>query len=260
MKLKNDQDLKIGLFVTFGLAMSMIAILVLGGSENAFTSKSVYKSHVPNAAGLLNGAKVVLSGLNVGNVRAIEYDPDTRSIQLEFAIEKKYAPQIKNGTTVEILTQGMLGDKYLALSPGAGDGLIAENAEVPFIASTDITQMISKSDQLLVNAASATASLDRMLRTLEKGNRIDIITEQLAQTSKNLNRVSGELDGKDLKKSLRELSLILEKINNGTGTIGALVNDSSLYEDARALVGGANRNRIIRNLVRKTAKDTEKKD
>ena len=50
---------------------------------------------------------------------------------------------------------------------------------------------------------------------------------------------------------------ILEKVNNGTGTLGALVNDPGLYEDARALVGGANRNRIVRNLVRKTAKDGE---
>ncbi|RYZ68129.1 MAG: MCE family protein, partial [Proteobacteria bacterium] len=149
MKQKTDQDLKTGLFVTMGLALSMIAILVLGGSENAFTKKVVYKSHVPNATGLLNGAKVVLSGLNVGNVRGIEYDGANRSIELTFAVEKKYAAQIRSGSTVEIMTQGVLGDKYLALTPGAGDGEIAENSEIPAIASQDISQMISKSDQLL---------------------------------------------------------------------------------------------------------------
>jgi phospholipid/cholesterol/gamma-HCH transport system substrate-binding protein len=58
-----------------------------------------------------------------------------------------------------------------------------------------------------------------------------------------------------MAKSSKSLVEILDKVNNGAGTLGALVNDPGLYEDARALVGGANRNRIIRNLVRETAKD-----
>ena len=50
------------------------------------------------------------------------------------------------------------------------------------------------------------------------------------------------------------MNQIFEKINNGTGTIGALVNDPGLYDEVKALFGGANRNRVIRNLVRQTVK------
>jgi phospholipid/cholesterol/gamma-HCH transport system substrate-binding protein len=63
-----------------------------------------------------------------------------------------------------------------------------------------------------------------------------------------------------IKKTVTNLNQIFEKINNGTGTLGALVNDPGLYDEMRALMGGANRNRIIRNLVRQTIKESEEKN
>ena len=65
-------------------------------------------------------------------------------------------------------------------------------------------------------------------------------------------KLNNQLDGMALKSAIKNLNAILEKVNNGTGTLGALINDPGLYDNARALVGGANRNRILRNLVRET--------
>ena len=60
-----------------------------------------------------------------------------------------------------------------------------------------------------------------------------------------------------LKHDSGVLEAIMEKVNNGTGTIGALVNDPGLYDDLKSLVGGAQRNRLLRNLVRQTIKEGE---
>ena len=46
-----------------------------------------------------------------------------------------------------------------------------------------------------------------------------------------------------------------KKIDRGEGTVGALINDTALYDDAKSLVSGINRNRIMRNLVRQTVRD-----
>ena len=62
-----------------------------------------------------------------------------------------------------------------------------------------------------------------------------------------------------LKGALANLNQILEKINNGTGTIGALINDASLYDDIKSLFGGINRNRIMRNIIRQTLKESKTK-
>jgi phospholipid/cholesterol/gamma-HCH transport system substrate-binding protein len=53
------------------------------------------------------------------------------------------------------------------------------------------------------------------------------------------------------------LNSILAKIDRGEGTLGMIVNDPTLYEDLKLLVGGANRSRLVRGMVRSLA-DEEK--
>lgn len=246
------KDFKVGIFVTIGVAFSMVTILVLGGAENAFTRKTMYRTHFSSANGLIPGAKVVLSGLPVGTVREVEYDAATKTIAIELSVQTKYAPYVTQGSNVEIMTQGVLGDKFLAINPGADATPLAEGSEIEPLPVKDVTAFFSKSDTLMVNLNQTVESLNRIMASLEKGNRIDTIASNLASASKGLAEVAG---GKGLTRTSKSLADILEKIDSGTGTLGALVNDPGLYEDARALVGGANRNRIVRNLVRKTAKD-----
>lgn len=51
------------------------------------------------------------------------------------------------------------------------------------------------------------------------------------------------------------LNSILAKIDRGEGTLGMIVNDPTLYEDLKQLVGGANRSRLVRGMVRSLADD-----
>ncbi len=255
MKDNRVKDFKVGIFVTLGLAFSMVAILVLGGAENAFTTKVRFKSHFPTANGLLPGSKTVLSGVPVGVVSKVDYDAASKNIVVEFGVQSKYAKFVTDGSTVEILTQGVLGDKYVSINPGGGSTPLDKNSEIPNLPTNDVTAFLTKGDAVLMNLNGTVESLNRILRTLEKGNRMDSIAENLTTTTKNLASFTQGLEGKGVSRASKSLSEILEKINNGSGTLGALINDPGLYEDTRALVGGANRNRIIRNLVRKTAKD-----
>ncbi|MDZ4224272.1 MAG: hypothetical protein U1D33_00035, partial [bacterium] len=56
-------------------------------------------------------------------------------------------------------------------------------------------------------------------------------------------------------ENLKEIST---KIRNGEGTVGALVMDPSLYNDMRALLGHANRNKLLKSLIRATIEEQEK--
>ena len=48
-----------------------------------------------------------------------------------------------------------------------------------------------------------------------------------------------------------------EAVNSGQGTIGMLTRDPALYEDLRSLVGGAQRNKLLRSYIRKTVERGE---
>jgi phospholipid/cholesterol/gamma-HCH transport system substrate-binding protein len=46
------------------------------------------------------------------------------------------------------------------------------------------------------------------------------------------------------------LNSILAKVDRGEGTLGLLLNDPTLYEDLKRLIGGAERSRLVRTLIR----------
>ena len=53
------------------------------------------------------------------------------------------------------------------------------------------------------------------------------------------------------------LNSILAKIDTGEGTLGLLLNDPTLYEDLKRLLGGAQRSAVVRTLIRMSAGDKE---
>jgi phospholipid/cholesterol/gamma-HCH transport system substrate-binding protein len=260
MRKQFETEIKVGIFVSVGLALIMLSILVLGGNT-LLTSSYPFTAHLTSVDGLVLGAKVTLGGVPIGTVDSIDLDPKQRNIVVSFNVEKKSSDWIRKDSTVEVATQGVLGDKYLSLSAGNPDlPAVPSGGDIPVRPTKDLSQFLSKGDHLMISLNSMATSLDRILKNFDTENRSDTFFKGLATTSKNLSlaseKMNQELDQIHLKKAITQLSQIFEKINNGTGTIGALVNDPGLYDQLKALLGGANRNRVIRNLVRQTIKES----
>lgn len=258
-------ETKVGFFVITGLTLIMGAILILGSAENFLMSKVQYKSHFPSVDGLTSGAKVVIGGIQVGKVEHIIFDMESRDIRVDISISKESSKWIRKNSSVEIDTQGVLGDKYISIIPGdAEQPELEPGSELPNHPTKNLSQFLSKGDQLLINLNSLTNSLDQLVKGFGTGNRSEIFFQGLATTAKNLSsaseKLNREVDDLKIKKITRSLDSILEKINNGNGTVGALLNDPSLYDNAKKLMGEANRNRIIRNFVRQTLKESESEE
>ncbi len=262
-----EVEVKVGLFVSLGLVLIMLSILILGSTENLMTSQNHYKSRFQNVEGLIQGSKVVLSGIQVGTIEKMEYqgqsyDGQPGSVLVAFSVAKEYSQWIKQGTIAEIQTQGMLGDKYIFLVPGSPDQPTLPNlAEIPGKQSKDISQFVSKGDQLMISLNSIATNLDDLLKNFQSGNRSEMFFQGMASTARNLSlasdKINHQLAGIHLETTQKSLNRILEKIDNGTGTVGQLINDPGLYDDVKAFMGEANQNRIVRNLVRQTIKKSE---
>lgn len=72
---------------------------------------------------------------------------------------------------------------------------------------------------------------------------------------------SGEVSGvlKNLRSASKDLKEIVAKVNRGEGTIGGLISDPALYNDLRSLFGRANRNKLLKAVIRSTLSENEKK-
>ncbi|MEK6706240.1 MAG: MlaD family protein [Bdellovibrionota bacterium] len=237
----------------------MLAIIVLGSSENILVRKSHYYIHFNSVEGLIPGAKVVLGGLQIGTVSTIDFDPEKRNMRIEVSVARTSSPWIRKDTTAEIATLGVLGDKYIALSTSSNnEAPLPQGSDITVKQSKDIAQFLNKGDQLMISLNSLASSLNRLVNGFESNNRSEVFFQNMTSAAKNLatatDKLNKELDGLNAKSVVKNMNSILDKINNGTGTLGALINDPGLYDDTKALIGGANRSRIIRNLVRQTIK------
>lgn len=257
-----ETEVKVGIFVSIGLALIMLAILMLGSTENILSGKRGYTIHVKDVGGLIQGAKVVLDGVSIGTVRDMNFDPKTHDIRVDLSISRDASAWIHQDATAEISTQGVLGDKYVSISPGSDNlPLLGEKSDIPFMPSKDLSQFLTKGDQLLITLNSLAINLDQMVRAFNTGNRSEIFFQGMATSARNLSqaseKINHQLDNIHLSRVIQNLESITDKINGGSGTLGALINDPGLYDSAKLLVGEANRNRIMRNLVRQTIQDSE---
>lgn len=263
--MKTDErkmERKVGVFVLIGLTLGLSALLVLGGKQSVFVPVNHYYTHFSKVDGLVSGAKITLGGLKIGVVKSVDLDPKNRDIRVDYSIEKKYSEWIRKDSSVEIVTQGVLGDKYLSIVAGdPGQPIIENQGEIPHGLSKDFTMLMNSSEKLVAKLTSAAENFEQALYSFNKGNRGEQIFDGLAATSKNLGELSHKLNSEfnqiKLKSAIQHLDSILEKVDHGQGTLGAFINDPALYDDAKALVGQVNRNRIVRNLIRQTIKDNK---
>jgi phospholipid/cholesterol/gamma-HCH transport system substrate-binding protein len=254
-------ETRVGIFVLIGLSITMASIIILGGKQSVFTSVNRYTSHFEKIDGLVHGAKVTLGGLQIGSVSGISFDPVKRDMKVDFTVERDYAVYIRKDSTVEVVTQGVLGDKYLSLNAGdPSQEEVSNGGEIPHGLNKDLSQILTSSDQLMHKLTSTAENLERILSAFNRGNRADLFFQGLTTTSKNLaevsTRINDELSQMKLKSTVGHLNSILEKIDHGRGSLGAFINDPALYDDTKALIGQTNRNRIMRNIIRQTIKDS----
>lgn len=122
------------------------------------------------------------------------------------------------------------------------------------------------------------SSIRKTLEQVEKGKGFmhaliydpqgEKVISSLADTINSIKDISegAEKDSKgnvnslivNLRRSSADLNDILGAIKRGEGTLGKLVKDPALYDDLNALVGRANRNTLLRSVVRSTIRENDK--
>ena len=78
--------------------------------------------------GLRTGSDVVMSGIKIGSVTGRPLDPETYLAVVTMTIDPKI--ELPADTSAAIVSDGLLGDKYLSLTPGAEDDAIPDGGEI----------------------------------------------------------------------------------------------------------------------------------
>ena len=263
-------QIRVGLFVTGGLALLLTSILMLGGDRFLFRSTYQLRVKMTQVQGLAVGSVVSLSGVNVGHVKEILFSPDSQ-LELLLDIDRDFAVRITDGSSAAVKTQGALGDKYVYIEPGPtdtrslrdGDYLIANEGP-------DILDMIAEKGPELSHLVDAIKEVHFFVKSLNEGNRGALLMANLVTSSENLNKLLVESksavqdlrgngkDTKNLREAVVHLASILEKVDKGQGTLGAIINDPSVHERLMSLLGESPRNKFLKPLIRDTIQSQDK--
>ena len=122
------------LLVGFFMLLFLVAILILALRVSNLTSLSGgdYYSLIAkfeNIGGLKPKAAVSASGVRVGQVDSIEYDPKTFEAIVTLSIRQEFN-SFPLDTSASIYTAGLLGEQYIGLDPGAEDDVLQNSDEI----------------------------------------------------------------------------------------------------------------------------------
>ncbi len=145
MQKSRSIELSTGLFVLFGMAALFFLTTQTTGTEgfSADDSFSV-TARFENVGSLKDRAPVAMSGVTIGRVTAVRFDPEFLDAEVTFMIDGRF-DQIPEDSDASILTAGLLGSQYIGLQAGGSDLYLEEGSEIQFTQSAIVIEnLISK--------------------------------------------------------------------------------------------------------------------
>ncbi len=133
-------ELAVGIFVLLGLACLAYLAINLGKMEVYGRGYQIY-ANFDNVSGLKTGAMVEVAGVEVGRVDAIQL---TSQFQARVSMKVQDGLKIHDDAIASIRTKGIIGDKFVKLSPGNSAKLIRVNGTIFNTESAiDLEELIS---------------------------------------------------------------------------------------------------------------------
>lgn len=141
-----------GLFVLLGMgALFFLTTQTTGGDDFSAAETFTVEARFENIGSLRNRAPVAMSGVTIGRVTNIQFDPVSLEAVVQFVIDSQFN-QIPDDSDASILTSGILGSQYIGLQAGGSDTYFEDGSEVLFTQSAIVLEnLIGK---FLVNAGS----------------------------------------------------------------------------------------------------------
>ncbi len=140
---KNAMEILIGVVV---LVLSGIFVFVVYKSGTLGESgDGHYKliAFFDRADGITVGSNISVSGIKVGKVLTQTLDTSNYTAKIEFSVINSV--QLPLDTSAEIVSEGFLGAKYIALVPGSDSNVLKEGDQVEFTQSSmNIESLIGK--------------------------------------------------------------------------------------------------------------------
>src|SRR6267143_1344791 len=226
-------ELRVGLFVLAATALLVVVIFYVTGAGGGFGPKYRLYVLLPEVEGLTVGAPVRLDGVEVGNVEKIavafpkpgEPPAKDRNIRVDMRIEQKFQEYIRSDSYASLITEGLLGNRYVDIDRGFVGRKLENEDEIPGREEKAIKEVVQRSADLMTNLNSITEQASAVLSDIRKGHG-------------SLGKFMVDEEAyRHLNSSLGNLDTMLTNVGAGKGTLGKLMVSDEAYEHVNSAAG-----------------------
>ncbi len=134
-------ELAVGLFVIIGLACLGYLAIKLGKLELVGGDYYEVQAEFSSTSGLKSGAPVEIAGVQVGRIKGIRL----HDYQASVTVGIQHGVQVYSDAIASIKTRGIIGEKFMELSPGgSGEALRPGDTIQDTESGIDLEQVISQ--------------------------------------------------------------------------------------------------------------------
>ena len=136
-------ELYVGIFVVLGIAAVAYLTLKLGSGSLVGGNTYLVEARFTNSGGLHSGSNVQVAGVTVGRVEGVRIDPADYSAIATLRLQS--ALHLPTDSMASVKTSGLIGDKYVSLSPGADETYLKAGTRITMTESAvDLESLIGK--------------------------------------------------------------------------------------------------------------------
>jgi phospholipid/cholesterol/gamma-HCH transport system substrate-binding protein len=262
-------ELRVGLFVLAGAVLLAVVIFYVTGGQG-LGPKYGLRAFLPEVDGLTIGAPVRIDGVEVGNVERIqiavgkpgEASSKDRNIEVDMRIQKSFQNYIRSDSSAGLITEGLLGNRYVDIDRGYVGRVLQNNDEIPGREEKALKEVVERSADLMDNLSAITKQASAVITDVRNGRgslgkfMVDPTAyNHLNSTLENLDHMMADVQaGKGTLGKLvtqdeiynrvnsvaGRVDSVLEAVQNQQGTLGKLVYDTSIHESAKRLIDNSN--------------------
>lgn len=215
------------------LIISCILIFIFGFSylkgTSLLNSEKLVHALYQDVEGLVVGANITVSGLNVGKVKDIDFDDNFEKIKVTFSLREDLT--FSNQSVAQLYEAGLIGGKAIAILPKYDTASVVKNDDIlPSEIKPGLTELVNqqiaplqdKIEGLLTSADSLFAGVSNVMNYKTQNNLKDAL-EEISETIANINDLSSSMN-RIVNTNERILNSTLNNLNEVSGNISKLTD------------------------------------
>lgn len=228
MKQNTSKHVMLGIFVILGLIIFVIAVYLIGNTQNLFGKSTRITTVFSNVNGLQLGNNVRFAGVNVGTVKGIKILNDT-SIAVDMFINEETVGLIKRNSVANISSDGLVGSMIVNIIPGkeASYERVREGDTIQSIAQKATADMLNTLSTTNENAALLTADLLKITRAITNGEGLvgELVMDKEMASDFKKSIANLETTSNQAMVTINRLNSLLSQVNYEESVAGVLLSN-----------------------------------